>query len=57
MKTSPTWRAVAQAPRNSPPVMTRAVRGRGCHSRAASPATMQASNMTSGMMVCSICSW
>ncbi len=57
MKISPIWRAVAEAPNARPAVMvSQGVRVRR-QSRAASPATISASNMTSGMMFCSICTW
>ena len=57
MRIWPTWANGALRPSASPPATISRGPGRGRQSSRASPATMQASNHTSGMMVCSICSW
>ena len=57
MRISPTWATGAAQPSTSPAATVSFIPGRGRQSRHASPATMNASNQTSGMMVCSICSW
>jgi len=55
MKISPIWRAVAEAPRARPPTAISQRDGVVRQSRATRPVTISASNMTSGMTVCSIC--
>ena len=57
MKISPIWRAVAEVPRARPATTTSQGDGMARHSRATTPVTISASNMTSGMTFCSICSW
>ncbi len=56
MRIWPTWATGALSPSSSPPATVAFSPGRGRHNSTASPATMSASNHTSGMIVCSICS-
>ena len=57
MRSSPTSLTVAEVPRIRPPAAANGKVSAGRQSRTASPATIIASNHTSGMIVCSICTW
>ena len=57
IRNSPTWRMVADAPRMKPATAMATGDGRGFQARMTRPATISASNATSGMIVCSIWSW
>ncbi len=54
---SPTWAKVAEVPSTRPATAARRQLVSLCQSRMARPATISAWNQTSGMTVCSICSW
>jgi hypothetical protein len=53
--TSPSALMVADSPRLSPAAAANGTVTRGRHNSTASPATISASNQTSGMINCSIC--